>query len=220
MWRAPSRTPYGCSGSPPICCCSPGWTRGSGPQDARFDLAELVREEADGRAAVHLDGVHLDGVRALEVAGSRSQLARVLANLLDNAQRHARERIDVALRTEGEWAVLEVADDGSGVPPGERERIFERFVRLDEARSRDGGGAGLGLAIARDVAVRHGGTLTVGQAPKGGALFALRCLHGCLHRCLTGPHAPIPCSAAPADAPRPASGTSRARSGPPGTAGR
>ena len=56
----------------------------------------------------------------------------------------------------------------------DRERIFERFVRLDEARSRDDGGAGLGLAIARDVAVRHGGTLTVGRAPAGGALFELR----------------------------------------------
>jgi signal transduction histidine kinase len=60
------------------------------------------------------------------------------------------------------------------VPEGNRERIFERFVRLDDARSRDDGGAGLGLAIARDVAVRHGGTLTVRDAPTGGALFELR----------------------------------------------
>lgn len=142
---------------------------GERPQDARFDLAELVREETEGRA-----GVHLDGVTSVEVTGSRGQLARVLANLLDNARRHARERIDVTLRAEGEWAVLEVADDGSGVPEDERERIFERFVRLDEARSRDDGGAGLGLAIARDVATGHGGTLTVREAPQGGALFALR----------------------------------------------
>jgi signal transduction histidine kinase len=101
-------------------------------------------------------------------------VARVLANLLDNARRHARGRVEVTLRTEGPWAVLEVADDGAGVPVAERERIFERFVRLDEARSRDDGGAGLGLAIARDVAERHGGTLTVGQAREGGALFTLR----------------------------------------------
>ncbi|GGY87975.1 sensor histidine kinase [Streptomyces poonensis] len=142
---------------------------GERPQDARFDLGELVREEADGR-----QGVRLDGVTSVEVAGSRGQLARVLANLLDNARRHARERIDVTLRAEGEWAVLEVADDGAGVPEDQRERIFERFVRLDEARSRDDGGAGLGLAIARDVAAGHGGTLTVRQAPRGGALFVLR----------------------------------------------
>ncbi|MBA2809030.1 HAMP domain-containing protein [Streptomyces sp. KM273126] len=142
---------------------------GERPQDARFDLAKLVREEAGGR-----DRVHLDGVGSAEVAGSRGQLVRVLANLLDNAERHARDRIDVALRTEGTWVVLRVADDGSGVPAEERERIFERFVRLDESRSRDDGGAGLGLAIARDIAVRHGGTLRAGEAPQGGALFELR----------------------------------------------
>jgi signal transduction histidine kinase len=108
------------------------------------------------------------------VAGSRSQLARVVGNLLDNAQRHARSRVDVAVRAEGPWAVVEVADDGAGVPEAERERIFERFVRLDQARARDDGGAGLGLAIARDVAVRHGGALTVRSSPAGGALFELR----------------------------------------------
>jgi signal transduction histidine kinase len=70
--------------------------------------------------------------------------------------------------------VLTVDDDGVSVPEEQRERIFERFVRLDEARSRDDGGAGLGLAIPRDVAHRHGGTLTVGAAPTGGARFALR----------------------------------------------
>jgi signal transduction histidine kinase len=73
----------------------------------------------------------------------------------------------------GDRIVLTVADDGSGVPAAERERIFERFVRLDDARARDEGGAGLGLAIARDVARRHGGTLTAGEAPSGGALFTL-----------------------------------------------
>ncbi|WP_086772772.1 ATP-binding protein, partial [Streptomyces bobili] len=71
-------------------------------------------------------------------------------------------------------AVVAVADDGDGVPEADRERVFERFVRLDAARSRDDGGAGLGLAIARDVAERHGGTLTVRGTPEGGALFELR----------------------------------------------
>jgi signal transduction histidine kinase len=75
---------------------------------------------------------------------------------------------------EGDTAVLAVADDGEGVPAADRDRIFARFVRLDAARSRDDGGAGLGLAIARDVAVRHEGTLTVREAPAGGALFELR----------------------------------------------
>ncbi len=108
-------------------------------------------------------------------------MGRVLTNLLDNAERHTRSTVVVTVRREearrageGTWAVVAVADDGDGVAEADRERIFERFVRLDEARSRDEGGAGLGLAIARDVAVRHGGTLTVDRAPTGGALFELR----------------------------------------------
>ncbi|GCB43114.1 cell wall metabolism sensor histidine kinase WalK [Streptomyces sp. NL15-2K] len=135
----------------------------------RFDLAALAREEAEGRT-----GVSAQAPEAVHVAGSRGQVQRLLVNLLDNAQRHARSAVRVSVRREGEWAVAQVADDGDGVPEGDRERIFERFVRLDEARSRDDGGAGLGLAIARDVAARHGGTLTVRDASAGGALFELR----------------------------------------------
>ncbi|CAM5624084.1 HAMP domain-containing sensor histidine kinase [Streptomyces hirsutus] len=141
---------------------------GERPVDARVDLAALAREEAAGRTGVTVD------VESAEVAGSRGQLARVLGNLLDNGRRHARETVSVSVRREGDRAVLAVADDGDGVAEADRERIFERFVRLDAARSRDDGGAGLGLAIARDVAVRHGGTLTAGAAPSGGALFELR----------------------------------------------
>ncbi|MDG9716472.1 ATP-binding protein [Streptomyces sp. DH24] len=136
--------------------------------DARVDLGALAREEAAGR-----DGVTVRAESG-QVAGSRGQLGRLLANLLDNAQRHARSAVEVTVRGEGRQVVVAVADDGDGVPEADRERIFERFVRLDAARSRDDGGAGLGLAIARDVAARHGGTLTVGEAPAGGALFELR----------------------------------------------
>ncbi|WP_406179055.1 sensor histidine kinase [Streptomyces canus] len=140
--------------------------RGAG---ARVELAALARERAGGRAGVT---VRAD---AVEVTGSRGQLERVLDNLLDNAGRHARSAVVVTVRRDGDRdAVVEVGDDGDGVPAGDRERIFERFVRLDEARARDDGGAGLGLAIARDVATRHGGTLTVRDAPTGGALFELR----------------------------------------------
>ncbi|MFE1462446.1 sensor histidine kinase [Streptomyces nigra] len=141
---------------------------GERPGDARFDLGALAREHAEGRAGVTVTADEVP------VAGSRAQVGRVLTNLLDNARRHARSAVTVGVRAEGEWAVVAVADDGDGVPEADRERIFERFVRLDEARSRDDGGAGLGLAIARDVAGRHGGTLTVGRAPAGGALFELR----------------------------------------------
>lgn len=141
---------------------------GERPADARVDLSALAREEAAGRTGVTVDA------EPVEVTGSRGQLGRVLANLLDNARRHARGRVTVTVRREGDRAVLGVADDGEGVAEADRERIFERFVRLDAARSRDDGGAGLGLAIARDVAVRHGGTLTASASPAGGALFELR----------------------------------------------
>ncbi|MFE6621926.1 ATP-binding protein [Streptomyces sp. NPDC057740] len=141
---------------------------GERPGDTRFDLGALAREQTEGRAGVTVDA------EAVAVAGSPAQVGRVLTNLLDNAGRHARSAVTVTVQRQGEWAVVAVADDGDGVAEADRERIFERFVRLDEARSRDDGGAGLGLAIARDVAVRHGGTLTVGRAPAGGALFELR----------------------------------------------
>ncbi|MFD3515227.1 sensor histidine kinase [Streptomyces sp. NPDC058657] len=146
---------------------------GERPGAARVDLSALVRAQVAQREG---QGGHPVAVRApdgVEVAGSRGQLARALGNLLDNAQRHAESSVEVALSGADGRAVLTVADDGGGVPEAERERIFERFVRLDDARSRDDGGAGLGLAIARDVAERHGGSLTVGRAPGGGALFTL-----------------------------------------------
>ncbi|TVL94202.1 HAMP domain-containing sensor histidine kinase [Streptomyces sp. SAJ15] len=146
------------------------------PPAARVALAQLVREELAQRVGDRVP-VRTGELPGVEVAGSHSQLARVLGNLLDNAQRHARGEVRVELRRvagERPAVVLSVADDGDGVPPGDRERVFERFVRLDDARARDDGGAGLGLAIARDVARRHGGDLTLRESPTGGALFELR----------------------------------------------
>ncbi|MFJ9849925.1 ATP-binding protein [Streptomyces sp. NPDC101150] len=142
---------------------------GERPAPARVDLAALVREESSQRAGDRV-AVRAGELAGVEVAGSRGQLGRVLGNLLDNAQRHAASVVRVAVVREGEWVVLRVDDDGPGVPEEERERIFERFVRLDDARARDDGGAGLGLAIARDVAVRHGGSLAVRE----GSAFELR----------------------------------------------
>ncbi|MFD4599514.1 sensor histidine kinase [Streptomyces sp. NPDC058464] len=99
------------------------------------------------------------------VLGSRTALARLFSNLLDNGLRHAHSTVTVEMRhTEGE-AVVEVRDDGPGIPEPDRERVFHRFTRLDNARTRDAGGTGLGLAIARDIATAHGGTLTA-QPPR------------------------------------------------------
>ena len=94
-----------------------------------------------------------------------------MQNLADNADRHARSRVAFSL-TEGSGQTrLCVEDDGGGVAEGERPRVFERFVRLDEARSRDDGGNGLGLAIVAEIVAAHGGTVTVGTSPLGGARF-------------------------------------------------
>ncbi|WP_299529114.1 cell wall metabolism sensor histidine kinase WalK [uncultured Streptomyces sp.] len=147
---------------------------GERPGDAPVDLGALVREELAQRTGDRVAPELSVADGALEVTGSRGQLARVVGNLLDNARRHAEGWTAVAVGREAGHVLVRVDDDGAGVPEGERERIFERFVRLDDARGRDDGGAGLGLAIARDVAVRHGGTLTAGPAPRGGARFTLR----------------------------------------------
>ncbi|SEK58410.1 HAMP domain-containing sensor histidine kinase [Streptacidiphilus jiangxiensis] len=137
--------------------------------DDPVELAELVRAAARGR------DVTLDLDREALVPGHRLWLTRLVTNLLDNAERHARTEVLVGLRVDRTtgWAVLEVHNDGEPLAPADRERIFERFTRLDDARSRDAGGAGLGLPIARDIAQHHGGTLTVVDAPTG-ATFRVR----------------------------------------------
>ncbi|MFE9853946.1 ATP-binding protein [Streptomyces sp. NPDC005780] len=148
---------------------------GERPGTALLELGALVREEVSQRTGDRIPVTVSvpEEAGGLEVTGSRTQLARVVGNLLDNAERHARHAVAVAVRAEGGGVVVEVTDDGDGVPEAERERIFERFVRLDDARTRDEGGAGLGLALARDVAVRHGGRLAVTSAGERGARFAL-----------------------------------------------
>ncbi|MFF4614942.1 sensor histidine kinase [Nonomuraea jabiensis] len=138
----------------------------------RVDLAELVCQELSVRC--DKVPVHVELAEGVVVEGVRLQLARVLTNLLDNAQRHAEHTVQVEVRREGEHtALLAVENDGVEIAEEDRERIFQRFTRLDAARSRDAGGTGLGLAIARDVAVAHGGQITV-EDRVGGARFVLR----------------------------------------------
>jgi signal transduction histidine kinase len=136
------------------------------------DLDEVVEARVAAFRSAGEPRIDATGVRPVQVAGHPDQLQRAVANLLDNAVRHARDRIVVTL-DEGPGGVeLAVADDGPGVPQADRDRIFERFTRLDDARSTRDGGAGLGLAIARDIAERHGGTLSVDGS--SGARFVLR----------------------------------------------
>jgi signal transduction histidine kinase len=142
------------------------------PLAVPVDLDEVV-ERPVARARAGGVSVDTSGVRPVQVRGDPQQLERLVANLLDNAVRHAKGQVTITLADDGGSAVLTVADDGPGIAPSDAERVFERFTRLDEARAQADGGAGLGLAIARDIAVRHGGTLIVDPAVRGGARFVL-----------------------------------------------
>ena len=145
------------------------------PQQARtVDLDDVVMEEALRLRAACTVGVDAGGVSAAQVVGDRAQLARAVGNLVDNAARHARGRVTLTLAELGGQAVLAVADDGPGIPAAAAERVFERFTRLDEARSNGRAGAGLGLAIARDIVARHGGTLAVDPGHHPGARLVMR----------------------------------------------
>lgn len=99
---------------------------------------------------------------------------RVLINLIRNAARFAEHTVEVSWTLSGAQFELRVEDDGPGVPPGKRTRIFEPFTRLDPSRSRDSGGAGLGLAIVKSISSLHGGTIDVTDSALGGACFVLR----------------------------------------------
>jgi signal transduction histidine kinase len=124
------------------------------------DLAVLVTEEAERSAGGRVP-VTARTAGPCAVTGDAEGLRRLLRNLIDNAMRYAKSGVEVAARREDEEAVLTVSDDGPGIPAADRERAFDRFVRLDDARSRDEtqtGGAGLGLAIVRAIARTHGGS--------------------------------------------------------------
>jgi signal transduction histidine kinase len=144
-----------------------GVTGRSAPVDLDDVVARAVRSRDDARIVV-------PDLTPAQVLGDVDQLERLVANLLDNAIRHARERIVVGLAAGDDAAELTVTDDGAGIPAVDADRVFERFTRLDDARTRDDGGVGLGLAIARDIAGRHGGSLTVDSGPGRGARFVLR----------------------------------------------
>jgi signal transduction histidine kinase len=138
------------------------------------DLDELLLAEA-GR--LRTDGVTVTvvGPDAVRIQGSHGDLTRLLRNLGDNAAAHARTSVTLSLSIQDEQAVLSVADDGPGIPTADRERIFQRFARLDTARARTntGGGAGLGLAICRQIVQRHDGTITVVDSSHGSRFVVL-----------------------------------------------
>ena len=128
-------------------------------------VAEVSRRYATARVPVTASGT---GPGRADVAVRADDLRRALVNLLDNAVRHARTAVQVGLRADGPLVVVEVSDDGTGIPAADRDRVFERFTRLDDARDRDAGGSGLGLAIVRQIAQRSGGDIHLDEAPGGG----------------------------------------------------
>jgi len=135
------------------------------------DLDDIVFMEA---ARPHSTEIDVGRVQAVRVGGDARQLTRLVRNLVDNAARHARNRVAISLGIDGAEAVLAVEDDGPGIPEAERARIFERFVRLESARARDDGGSGLGLALVHAVATAHGGTVTAAESASGGARLEVR----------------------------------------------
>ncbi len=137
------------------------------------DLDDVVLREAArlrARGRVQVDTHRVSGG---QVVGDRDQLQRVVRNLVENAERHAERTVSFAVATQGGEVECVVEDDGAGIPEAERERVFERFTRLDDARARHVGGAGLGLAIARDIVARHGGTISLDDRAAG-ARFVVR----------------------------------------------
>jgi signal transduction histidine kinase len=139
--------------------------------DEEIDLDDVVLEDAARTRAVPVD---TRSVTAVKVRGERKSLAHLVRNLLDNAARHAATRVEVSTALDDGVPILVVDDDGPGIPEADRARVFERFTRLSSSRSRDGGGAGLGLALVRRVVEQHGGAVRVDRSLRGGARLEVR----------------------------------------------
>jgi signal transduction histidine kinase len=154
------------------------------PPGVVLDLDDIVLTDANRPRPVPVD---VSAVSAGRVRGRPDELARVVTHLLDNAARHAEQQVVVSLdtltadakaqdedRSDNDGIVrLTVDDDGPGIPTDQRQRVFERFVRLDEARQRDSGGAGLGLAVVAGVVAAAGGRVSADDSDLGGARFVV-----------------------------------------------
>jgi len=146
---------------------------GPGARRVEVDLDDVAAGEVAGCARLRPEiSVRLEG-EPVRVLGDPGLLARAVRNLLENAVRFATGQVVVHVGTEGEHAIVVVQDDGPGIPAADRERVLERFVRLDDHRARQDGGTGLGLAIVAEVARAHGGSITIDEAGLGGAQVTL-----------------------------------------------
>lgn len=139
------------------------------------DFGQIVQAEVEDRKTA---GTRVDlrvGSRGGDatILGDRLALRRIVSNLIDNAVKYG-QVAHVGVEADAETVLLTVDDEGSGIPPGLREELFEPFVRLEASRNRRTGGAGLGLAIVRNLVEAHGGSVAVGDSPAGGARFTVR----------------------------------------------
>ena len=141
--------------------------RGLQLRRTEVDLDDLCAQEAERlrRAGVAV----VTDVRPVRVLGDLDRLARMLRNLTDNAARHATSTVELRLCAQDGRAVIDIVDDGPGIPLDQRDRVFERFVRLDESRTRSSGGTGLGLPIVAQIVQAHRGAVKVADGPRGGA---------------------------------------------------
>jgi two-component system, OmpR family, sensor histidine kinase SenX3 len=137
------------------------------------EAVERVRHLADHRE-IRIE-VH-EPSRRVNAVGDRRELVSAVANLVENGVKYSDPGsvVEVAARTDGTWVDIDVRDHGIGIPARDLDRIFERFYRVDRARSRETGGTGLGLAIVRHVATNHGGNVTVTSREGAGSTFTLR----------------------------------------------
>ncbi|MDB4873160.1 MAG: histidine kinase [Gemmatimonadales bacterium] len=145
---------------------------GQAPSAELVDLTALVTAETARECHAHIS-MHVVAESGVRVRGVAVLLPRLVCNLLDSAVRNARTTVEVTLCSHGGQAVLTVTADGNGIPAADRERVFECFSRPDTARNRSGGGTGLGLSLAKNIATIHGGSLVLQDGAGGGFVLQL-----------------------------------------------
>ncbi|HET6918551.1 MAG TPA: ATP-binding protein, partial [Jiangellaceae bacterium] len=144
-------------------------------QDRRpIDLDDVVFDEAKRLRSTTGLQVDTAGVSGGRIDADPAAIRRLLRNLTDNAARHAHATVALHLVQRNGQVVLDVDDDGPGIAAQDRARVLDRFIRLDDARARDAGGAGLGLAIAAELVTAHGGEIAIDASPIGGTRVTLR----------------------------------------------
>jgi len=140
------------------------------PSVVEVDLDDVVFAEV-AAIRLHAPAIDISGVHPARLLAAHGNMDSLVRNLIENAARHASSMVWVAINVHGDVATLTVSDDGPGIIPENRERVFERFVRLDESRGRVDGGTGLGLSVCRAVARSMGGSIRVAESQHGGATF-------------------------------------------------